>query len=73
MQKVTYIVIAIMCTLLLAVAFIVGTSRTQDVTLATDKVESFNSGWNLELQDGTYESIEHIPYYGNSKKNQQDV
>lgn len=67
MKKITRIIIAIILLQIAAVGVIIGTSKVQDVTLATDDVTHFNIGWVMRGSDGTRTVITSMPYYGKSK------
>ena len=54
------LIIAIIILQLVAIGIIVGTSKVQDVTLATDDVVECNSGWEITTEDGTTTKISSI-------------
>ena len=54
------LIIAIIILQLVAIGIIVGTSKVQDVTLATDDVVECNEGWRITTEDGLYAFYQQI-------------
>lgn len=73
MKKINYFIILFFLIQIIALGLIVGTAKIQDMTLATEKVTSFNSGWSRIYQSGDRENISSMPYYGNSDKEETVV
>ena len=54
------LIIAIIILQLVAIGIIVGTSKVQDVTLATDDVVECNEGRRITTEDGLYAFYQQI-------------
>lgn len=65
-NNIAMLIIAIIILQFVAIGIIVGTSKVQDVTLATDDVVECNVGWEITTEDGTTKKISSMPYYGKS-------
>lgn len=65
-KNISMLIIAIIILQFVAIGIIVGTSKVQDVTLATDNVVECNDGWEITTVDGTTTKILSMPYYGKS-------
>lgn len=65
-KNISMLIIAIIVLQFVAIGIIVGTSKVQDVTLATDNVVECNDGWEITTVDGTTTKILSMPYYGKS-------
>ena len=72
-KNISMIIFAIIVLQFLAIGIIVGTSKVQDVTLATDDVVECNAGWEITTEDGTTQKISSIPYYGKSNADETVV
>ena len=60
-KNISMLIIGIIILQFVAIGIIVGTSKVQDVTLATDDVVECNAGWEITTEDGTTTKISSIP------------
>ena len=67
-KSISTIIIAIVILQFITMGIILGTSRVQLVTLATDIVSECNEGWSITGEDGKTIEIQSLPYYGKSEK-----
>lgn len=69
-KSITTVLFAILLIQFVTMGIIVGTSKVQMVTLATDVVSECNDGWSLTTADKKTINIPTMPYYGKSAKNE---
>lgn len=72
-RTITTILFVILIVQFISLGVIVGTSKVQMVTLATDDVSECNHGWSITTADNTTTEITEIPYYGESAKEEMVV
>lgn len=65
-RSISILIVAFIILQFAAIGIMTGTSKVQDVTLATDDVVTCNDGWKIISEDGTTTEIPSIPYYGKS-------
>lgn len=72
-KNISILIVAIIILQFVAIGIIMGTSKVQDVTLATDNIVECNSGWEIMTEDGTTTKISSLPYYGKSEADEMIV
>lgn len=69
-KRISIIIIVTVILQFFAIGIFMGTSKVQDVTLATDNVSGCNDGWKITNSDGKVTEIASIPFYGESDANE---
>ena len=69
-RSITKVIIVIFILQFVTMGIIVGTSKVQLATLATDDISDCNEGWSITTADGQTREISTMPYYGKSEKNE---
>lgn len=73
MKKYNKFIWAIFFIQLVVVAIVLGTAKVDDVTLAKDKMQAFNTGWVLVREDGSEEELQKLPYNSTSRPNEKVI
>lgn len=58
---------------LIIVVVIIQTAKVDDMTLAQNSMQSFNTGWTLIREDGTQTAIRELPYYSTSRADEKII